>query len=40
LGLEENLGVDEHISTLQLSNYPDQTTRPQPGQLRASTHSD
>jgi len=32
--------VDKHISTLQLSNYPDQKTPPQPGQLRASAHSD
>jgi isopenicillin N synthase-like dioxygenase len=32
--------VDKHISTLQLSNYPDQKIPPQLGQLRASAHSD
>jgi isopenicillin N synthase-like dioxygenase len=32
--------VDRHISRLRIRNYPAQTTRPLPGQLRAGAHSD
>jgi isopenicillin N synthase-like dioxygenase len=43
LGLDEywfDEKIDKHISSLQLSHYPDQVEAPQKGQLRASAHSD
>ncbi len=32
--------IDCHISRLRIRNYPEQTTPPKPGQLRAGAHSD
>ena len=32
--------VDKHMTNLNLSNYPDQTVAPKPGQLRAGAHTD
>jgi isopenicillin N synthase-like dioxygenase len=43
LGLDEHWfddKIDKHITNLTLSNYPDQTVDPLPGQLRAGAHTD
>jgi len=32
--------TDRHISGIRVINYPDQTTPPEPGQLRAGAHTD
>jgi len=43
LGLSESFfddKIDRSISRLRIRNYPAQTTRPLPGQLRAGAHSD
>ena len=43
LGLDESFfdnKIDRHISRLRIRNYPAQTTKPLPGQLRAGAHSD
>jgi isopenicillin N synthase-like dioxygenase len=43
LGLEENFfddKIDKHVSAMRLNFYPEQTSAPQPGQLRAGAHTD
>jgi isopenicillin N synthase-like dioxygenase len=43
LGLDENFfddKIDRSISRLRIRNYPAQTAKPLPGQLRAGAHSD
>jgi isopenicillin N synthase-like dioxygenase len=43
LGLDESFfddKIDRSISRLRIRNYPAQTTKPLPGQLRAGAHSD
>jgi isopenicillin N synthase-like dioxygenase len=43
LGLDERFfdnKIDRSISRLRIRNYPAQTTKPLPGQLRAGAHSD
>jgi isopenicillin N synthase-like dioxygenase len=32
--------IDKHITAMRLNFYPEQTTSPQPGQLRAGAHTD
>jgi isopenicillin N synthase-like dioxygenase len=43
LGLEERFfddKIDKHVSAMRLNFYPEQTSAPQPGQLRAGAHTD
>jgi isopenicillin N synthase-like dioxygenase len=43
LGLEEHFfddKIDKHVSAMRLNFYPEQTSAPQPGQLRAGAHTD
>jgi isopenicillin N synthase-like dioxygenase len=43
LGLEEHFfddKIDRHVSAMRLNFYPEQTSAPQPGQLRAGAHTD
>jgi isopenicillin N synthase-like dioxygenase len=43
LGLEEHFfddKIDRHITAMRLNFYPEQTSAPKPGQLRAGAHTD
>ena len=43
LGLEEHFfddKIDRHVSAMRLNFYPEQTSTPKPGQLRAGAHTD
>jgi isopenicillin N synthase-like dioxygenase len=43
LGLEEHFfddKIDKHITAMRLNFYPEQTSPPKPGQLRAGAHTD